>query len=255
VLSDQLLGSVALQRLELVEHEATVRHTREVVQAAGGVQVAQQHSNPLVRKQAQLFAQATSNLARHRRFQAGRGLCQAPQRRTKQARAAKRERDAHLARARLQQRKAEHENKLTAQRLLEGGRVYYDPAAAKSGNRTFGSAPPPSAEEEHPEEAGAKPPLPAVKLGNQHEEYLEEQRALSARRDRKRAKLDSKRGKGQEGPIGLSPVSREREQKRDEHDPKRGERNQKRDEREQKLDKRFSKDLPEKGHVPQFAKQ
>jgi hypothetical protein len=108
-----------------------------------------------------------------------------------------------------------------------------------------------------------------VKLGNQHEEYLEEQRALSARRDRKRAKLDSKRGKGQEGPIGLSPVSREREQKRDEHDPKRGEREQKRDEhdqkrgereqkrdeREQKLDKRFSKDLPEKGHVPQFAKQ
>jgi hypothetical protein len=62
------------------------------------------------------------------------------------------------------------------------------------------------------------------------------------------------RGRGQAGPIGLSPSSREFK-KRDEREEKRDERKEKRDEREEKRDERFSKSLPEKGHVPQFAKQ
>jgi hypothetical protein len=141
VLSEQLLSSVALQRLELAEHEATVRSAREVVQAIGGVPAARHHGNPFIREQANLFADSAAHLARHRRFQAEWGLCPAPKHRTKKIRNAKRARDAAIARANLAQRKAAHEQALTEQRLLEGSKLYYDPTKDKSGNRTFGRAP------------------------------------------------------------------------------------------------------------------
>jgi hypothetical protein len=140
VLSEELLSSVALQRLELAQREATVRSAREVVQAIG-VPAARHHSKPFIREEANLFADSAAHLARHRRFQAERGLCPAPKHRTKKKRNAKRARHAATARANLAQRKAAHEQALAEQRLLEGSKLYYDPTKDKSGNRTFGRAP------------------------------------------------------------------------------------------------------------------
>jgi hypothetical protein len=212
VLSQQILGAAALQRLEIAEHEATVRNTSELVYAAGGVQAAQASSIPGVREAALSYGAAASQLNRHRRFQAQSGVTAAPTKFGKRERAERNERKTHKARKTLQARRDAHLAQETERRVAAGAKVYYTPGADRRGNPTFGKARPenPIEQEENPDGQQGEPTeqetnpdtsvvtkgLPALKLGDQNKTYQEEQRALAA-------KERAKRGKGGEGPQGI----------------------------------------------------
>jgi hypothetical protein len=229
VLGTQLLGAVALKRLELAEHEAIVRRSSEVVKAVGGVACGRRSANPQIRQTAENFAHSASRLNQHRRDQSKLGLCTGP------ARVGKKERDIKLKKqqastvAALQQRQRELEEHQLRQRLqeleaqkaeqeLERAAVewdraqLYDPTKPPPKNPAFGRAP---RDPEVPEG------LPAVNLGSQATTAQEEDKAWKAFQAQRQARLANrvqgakaaepggappKRGRGGTGARGLPPA-------------------------------------------------
>jgi hypothetical protein len=186
----------------------------------GGVTCASASTSSVVRDHGARYAHSAHRLAQHRRRQADLGLCVAPPRLNKRQRAAKRQRDAERTRETLRQRQAEGERQATERRLQEGSALYHAPDRVHGVNPAFGRAPADDAPADDaagtsnptpvtPAEQGLKP----VHLGNQRATAEADQRALAAKG---RGKVESKRGKGGEGPVGLPPDSESgRRDKRD----------------------------------------
>ena len=216
------MSSVALRHVELSAHEATVRATREVVDASGGVTAGLNSRSTFVREQAARYQASSQHLAHHRRHSAALGLC-APQRRLGKAeRVARRAARTADARAALQHRAFLHEQEATQERIRAGGTVYYDPARVHAVNPSFGShrphqgviagaaAQPPVAPAADPVSPAAVTPVPKlspVRVGSQTNEY----QALASKEARKPPKTSKhKRGRGGENPIGFTPDTSEK---------------------------------------------